>query len=43
MIEALPTCVPPGETPRYEPISCGEHLARKVMAQQDLGESLQER
>jgi isopenicillin N synthase-like dioxygenase len=43
MIEALPTCVPPGEAPRYEPISCGEHLARKVMAQQDLGESFQER
>ncbi|MEQ8516435.1 MAG: 2-oxoglutarate and iron-dependent oxygenase domain-containing protein [Chromatocurvus sp.] len=37
IIEALPTCIPPGEAARYEPISCGEHLARKVMAQQDLG------
>ncbi|MFT6291316.1 MAG: isopenicillin N synthase-like dioxygenase [Ilumatobacter sp.] len=38
MIEALPTCVSADDPARHAPISCGEHLASKVMAQQDLGD-----
>jgi isopenicillin N synthase-like dioxygenase len=37
-IEALPTCVSADEPAKYAPISCGEHLATKVMAQQQLGD-----
>lgn len=28
-IEVLPSCVPPGEAPRYEPTTAGEHLFMK--------------
>ncbi|MFT4286350.1 isopenicillin N synthase family dioxygenase [Nocardioides sp.] len=30
VIEALPSCLAPGETPLYEPISIGEHIAIKL-------------
>ena len=30
MVEALPTCVPAGERPRYEPVMAGPHLAGKT-------------
>ncbi|MGV9799772.1 isopenicillin N synthase family dioxygenase [Mycobacterium sp. NPDC003449] len=29
MIECLPSCVAPGEEPRYQPISSGDHLTNK--------------
>jgi isopenicillin N synthase-like dioxygenase len=38
VIEALPSCVSADNPARYAPISCGEHLATKVMAQQQLGD-----
>lgn len=30
IVEALPTCVPAGEQPRYEPVMAGPHLAGKT-------------
>ncbi len=33
MIECLPTVLEPGETPRYEPISSGDHLYSKFVKQ----------
>jgi len=29
-VECLPTCIEPGETAKYEPISAGEHIGRKI-------------
>ena len=29
-IECVPTCLAPGEKPRYTPISAGEHIKRKI-------------
>lgn len=29
-IECVPTCLAPGEQPRYAPISAGEHIERKI-------------
>jgi isopenicillin N synthase-like dioxygenase len=29
-IECVPTCLAPGEKPRYETISAGEHIKRKI-------------
>jgi isopenicillin N synthase-like dioxygenase len=34
-IRALPTCVPSGEAPRYEPTTSGEHLRRLFTATQN--------
>ena len=31
-IEAIPSCVPPDEVPRYPPISAGAHIAMKITA-----------
>ncbi|MGQ0656192.1 MAG: isopenicillin N synthase family dioxygenase [Betaproteobacteria bacterium] len=31
-IECVPTCLAPGEKPRYEPITAGEHIKRKIEA-----------
>lgn len=33
MVECLPTVLEPGETPKYEPISSGQHLFDKFMKQ----------
>lgn len=30
VIEAIPTCIPPGEQPKYEPVLAGPHLAGKA-------------
>jgi|GEM_PF-5557235 hypothetical protein len=30
IVEALPTCVPAGDEPRYEPVMAGPHLAGKT-------------
>ncbi len=30
LIEALPTCVPPGDKPRYEPVEYGEYLMERI-------------
>lgn len=32
LVEALPSCVPPGETPRHPPITAGEHLTARLAA-----------
>ncbi|MCE1235907.1 MAG: isopenicillin N synthase family oxygenase [Hyphomicrobiales bacterium] len=32
VVEALPSCVPPGETPRHPPITAGDHLAARLAA-----------
>jgi isopenicillin N synthase-like dioxygenase len=29
-IECVPTCLAPGEKPRYETISAGEHIKQKI-------------
>ncbi len=31
IIEVLPTCIAPGESPRYKPVQSGEHLLAKLM------------
>jgi isopenicillin N synthase-like dioxygenase len=36
LVEALPGCVPPGETPRHPPITAGEHLAARLAASYDI-------
>lgn len=38
VIECLPTCLPPGEEPRYAPISSGDHLRNKFVKQTTFGE-----
>ena len=32
LIECLPTCLAPGERPKYPPVTSGEHLVRKLSA-----------
>ena len=39
MIECLPTCLPEGDAPRYEPISSGDHLYNKFTKQTSMGTS----
>ena len=35
LVEALPGCVAPGETPRYDPILCGDYLTQRLTATYD--------
>jgi isopenicillin N synthase-like dioxygenase len=35
MVEVLPTCVAPGETPRYAPITCADYLRERLSATYD--------
>ena len=35
LVEALPGCVAPGETPRYRPILCGDYLTQRLTATYD--------
>jgi len=37
MVSCLPTCLAPGESPTYEPISSGDHLRNKFVAQTTMG------
>lgn len=37
LIECLPTCLAPGESPKYEPISSGDHLRSKFVKQTTFG------
>ncbi len=37
VIETLPTCLGPGERPRYPPVTSGDHLLTKVMKQRQMG------
>jgi isopenicillin N synthase-like dioxygenase len=30
LVQCIPTCLAPGESPRYEPITSGEHLRLKI-------------
>lgn len=39
MIECLPSCLAPGEKPKYAPISSGDHLRMKFMRQTTFGAS----
>lgn len=34
-IEAIPSCVPPTEAPKYSPITAGAHIAMKIAASHD--------
>ena len=34
-IEAIPSCVPPNEAPKYSPITAGAHIAMKIAASHD--------
>jgi hypothetical protein len=35
LVECLPTCLAPGETPKYEPITSGAHLVSRYAAVQN--------
>lgn len=35
MVETLPTCLSPGEVPRYPPISCADYLTQRLTATYD--------
>lgn len=37
MVECLPTCLAPGESPKYAPISSGDHLRSKFVKQTTFG------
>lgn len=37
-VECLPTCLAPGEKPKYAPVSSGDHLLSKFVKQTTLGE-----
>ena len=37
MVECLPTCLAPGETPRHEPVTSGDHLYAKFTKQTGMG------
>jgi isopenicillin N synthase-like dioxygenase len=37
MVECLPSCLAPGETPKYAPISSGDHLMAKFVKQTTFG------
>ncbi len=39
MIECLPTVLSPGDTPKYEPITSGDHLYNKFVKQTSMGAS----
>ena len=39
VIEAIPTCLAPGEDPKYPPVTSGEHLMAKVMKQRRMGDT----
>jgi isopenicillin N synthase-like dioxygenase len=36
VIEVMPTCIAPGEAPRYHPVTAGEHLMAKLMGPRTL-------
>lgn len=36
MIECFPTCLAPGEEPRYEPVEAGEYLLAKLMGPREM-------
>jgi isopenicillin N synthase-like dioxygenase len=36
LIECLPTCLAPGESPRHGPITAGEHIAGKIVKSHDV-------
>lgn len=36
LIEAMPSCLLPGETPRYSPVTSGDHLIAKLMGPRTL-------
>jgi isopenicillin N synthase-like dioxygenase len=38
MVECLPSCLAPGEKPKYAPVSSGDHLLSKFVRQASLGE-----
>ncbi|RBP12843.1 isopenicillin N synthase-like dioxygenase [Roseiarcus fermentans] len=38
MVECLPTCLAPGETPKYAPVSSGDNLLSKFVKQTTLGQ-----
>ncbi len=37
VIECLPSCLAPGESPKYAPISSGDHLKSKFVKQTTFG------
>ena len=37
MVECLPSCLAPGEQPKYAPISSGDHLTSKFVKQTTFG------
>ncbi len=39
VIECLPSCLAPGEQPKYPPVTIGEHIANKVLAGRSLAAS----
>ena len=39
VIECLPSCLAPGESPKYPPVTIGEHIANKVSAGRTLATS----
>ena len=39
LVEALATCCGPDNPPRYEPVTSGEHLFRKVLLQREMASS----
>ena len=39
LIECLPTCTGPGAPPKYEPVTAGEHLMRKLLGPRTLQHS----
>ena len=38
IVECLPSCVNPGENPKYQPVSSGDHLLSKFVKQTTFGE-----
>ena len=41
VVECLPSCRAPGQAPRYEPITSGDHLRSKFVKQDDLRQGRQ--
>ena len=39
VVECLPSCLAKGEAPKYAPISSGDHLRNKFLAQTTFGQS----
>jgi isopenicillin N synthase-like dioxygenase len=42
MVECLPSCLAPGEKPRYAPVSSGDHLRSKFVRQTTLGKEAED-